>query len=211
VELFFRWIIIFIERQFNCVKMKGNQMNNKPKSTSIRFTLLAVAGLLTSAVSGHAQGAVATISGVAVSGGFDYTILLQDTGSGNLNSFWYGWTSSGNNLPSNPSGATNSLGWNNTVFGNSIEWVNSSGTALTPGHSGTFFFFSTSAPAAITTPPSGESVAYVNGITFTQNLPGDSTPAFSPTLVVPEPSSVALLAVGALGLLASGWRKLRAN
>src|SRR5664279_2408226 len=110
---------------------------------------MTVAGLLASAVSSHAQGAIATISGVAASGGFDYTILLTDTGSGNLNSFWYGWTASGNNLPSVPSGPTNSLGWNNTVFGNSIEWVNSSGTALTPGHSGTFFYHSTSSPAAI--------------------------------------------------------------
>jgi hypothetical protein len=192
--------------------MKENQMNDKPKSTSIRFTLLAVAGLLASAVSSHAQGALATISGVPVSGGFNYTILLTDTGSGNLNSFWYGWTTSGNNLPSTPSGATNSLGWNNTVSGASIQWVNSSGTALTPGNSGTFFFFSTSTPALITTSPHGQSVAYVNGIDFSQGSPGSSTPVFSPTLApAPEPSSVALLAVGALGLLASGWRKLRAT
>ena len=122
--------------------MKGNLMNHKPKSSSILFTVLAAAGLLASVVSSHAQGAIATISGVPVSGGFNYTILLTDTGSGNLNSFWYGWTTSGNNLPSIPSSATTSLGWNNTVSGNSIKWVNSSGTALTPGNSGTFFFFS---------------------------------------------------------------------
>ena len=187
-------------------------MNKRQKSTSIRFALLAVAGLLGSAVSSHAQGAVATISAVPVSGGFDYTILLTDTGSGNLNSFWYGWTTSGNNLPSIPSGPTNSLGWGNSVVNNSIEWVNSSGTALTPGNSGTFFFFSTSAPTAMTNSPSGRSVAYVNGIELNQGVAGHSTPVFSPTLVpAPEPSSVALLAVGALGLLASGWRKTRGN
>jgi hypothetical protein len=192
--------------------MKGHQMNHQPKSTSIRFALLAAAGLLASAVSSHAQGAVATISGVAASGGFDYTIILQNTGTTSLNSFWYGWTASGNNLPSIPSGPTNSLGWNNTVSGNSIKWVNSSGTALAPGHSGTFFFFSTSTPTAITTPPSGGSVAYVNGIDFSQGVAGDSTPAFFPTLVTaPEPSAAALLAIGALGLLTSGWRKLRAQ
>jgi len=187
-------------------------MNYKPKSTSIRFTLLAVAGLLASAVSSHAQGAMATISAVPVSGGYDYTILLTDTGSGNLNSFWYGWTTSGNNLPSPPSGASNSLGWNNNLSGNSIKWVNVSGTALTPGQSGTFSFFSSSSPTAITTSPSGESVAYVNGIDNSQGVAGDSTPVFSPTLVpAPEPSTVALFAAGALGLLVTGWRKLRAN
>lgn len=187
-------------------------MNNRPKSSSIRFTLLAVAGLLASAVSGHAQGAMATISGVPVSGGFDYTILLTDTGSTDLNSFWYGWTTGGNNLPSTPSGPTNSLGWNNTVFFNSIKWANSSGTALIPGQTATFFFFSTSSPTAITTSPSGQSVAYVNGIDNSQGVAGSSTPVFSPSLVpAPEPSAVVLFAVGALGLLASGWRKLRAK
>jgi hypothetical protein len=192
--------------------MKGNQMNNRPKSSSIRITLIAVAGLLASAVSSHAQGAIATISGVPVSGGFNYTILLQNTGSTDLNSFWYGWTIGNFNLPSTPSGPTNSLGWNNTVFSTSIEWVNSSGTALAPGNTGTFFFFSTSTPTAMTTAPHGESVAYVNGIDFSQGSPGSSTPVFSPTLVTaPEPSSAALLAVGALGMLASGWRKLRAS
>jgi hypothetical protein len=188
--------------------MKGYQMNNKPCSTSICLALTVAAGLLASAISGHAQGAVATISDVPSGGGFNYTIVLQNTGSTNLNSFWYGWTASGNNLPSIPSSPGNSLGWGNSLFGNSIEWVNSSGTALAPGSSGTFTFFSTSTPAAITTAPAGESVAYVHGITFSQGVPGDSTGIFSPVLT-PEPSSVALLAVGSLGLLASGWRKFR--
>ena len=155
---------------------------------------------------------MATISDVAVSGGYDYTILLQNTGSTSLNSFWYGWTQGGNNLPSVPSGPANSLGWGNSVVGNSIEWVNSSGTTLAPGFSGTFFFFSSSTPTLMTTPPHGGSVAYVNGIDFSQGVTGDSTGAFSPTLVTtPEPSSAALLAIGSLGLLACSWRKLRAH
>jgi hypothetical protein len=64
----------------------------------------------------------------------------------------------------------------------------------------------------MTTSPAGQSVAYVNGIDFSQGSPGSSTPVFSPALVpAPEPSTVALFAVGALGLLTSGWRKLRAS
>jgi hypothetical protein len=55
----------------------------------------------------------------------------------------------------------------------------------------------------------GESVAYVNGITASQGLAGDSTGIFSPTLVAaPEPSSLALLTAGLLGLLVA-TRKLR--
>ena len=184
-------------------------MNKKPTSSSILMALAIVAGFLTAAVPSHAQGVVATISDVPVSGGFDYTILLQNTGSTAINSFWYGWTTGGNNLPSIPSSPANLLGWGNTVSGDSIMWVNSSGTTLATGHTGTFTFFSSSTPAAMTTPPAGESVAYVHGIDFSQGVEGDSTGIVSPTLVAaPEPSCVALLVVGSLGLLASGWRRI---
>jgi hypothetical protein len=189
--------------------MKGIQMNHQSTLTSMRLGLAVVVGLLVSAVYGRAQDATATISGIAVTGGFDYTILFENTGSTDFNSFWYGWTASGNNLPSNPSNAGNSLGWDNILSGTSIIWQNNTGTALTPGQTGSFTFFSTATPAAITTPPSGGSVAYVGGVDFSQDVPGDSTPPFSPTLVTtPEPSTVALLAVGSLGLLASGRRRL---
>ncbi len=182
----------------------------KTKFNSVCLVLPVITGLAMTAVSGHAQSASATISDVPVAGGYDYTILLDNTGTFNLQSFWYGWTASGNNLPSNPSTAGNSLGWANVLSGNSIMWGNSSDTPLAPGHTGSFTFFSSSTPSAITTAPSGESVAYVGSIDFSQGTPGDSTGIFSPTLVAtPEPSSIALLAIGSLGLLATGWRRLR--
>ncbi len=188
-------------------------MNNKPKLISIRLAIAVVAGLASSTVSSHAQGATATISGVAAGGGlFDYTITLTNPNSDtfSLNDFWYGWIQFQNDLPSDPSNAANSLGWANDLDGNSIEWENNSGTALAPGQSATFTFVSADSPSAITTSPSGESVAYVNGIDFSENSAGHSTPIFSPTLVAaPEPSSVGLFIVGSLGLLATGWRKLR--
>lgn len=183
-------------------------MNYQSTFASTTLSLALAAGLLASAVSGRAQSATATISGTAVTGGFDYTILLENTGSTDFNSFWYGWTASGNNLPSNPSGADNSLGWDNFLDGTSIIWQNNTGTALGPGQTGSFTFFSTDTPTAITTPPSGGSVAYVGAVDFSQGVPGDSTPAFSPTLVTaPEPSTIALLAAGSLGLLASSRRR----
>ena len=176
------------------------------------FVSSAAMALTMFAVSGHAQSATATISDVAAAGGYDYTITLNNTGTYNLQSFWYGWTEDGNNLPSDPSNAGNSLGWANVLSDNSIEWGDSSDTALAPGHSGTFTFFSTDTPSAITASPSGESVAYVGSIDFSQGSPGHSTPAFSPTLVVtPEPSSIALLATGSLGLMAVYRRKFRSS
>ncbi len=129
----------------------------------------------------------ATISGAADGSSFDYTVTLQNTGTNVLNSFWYGWTTSGNNLPSDPTNAANSLGWSNGLSGNSIKWTNTSGTALAPGASATFTFVSSDSPSAITTAPSGESVAYVGAIDFSQGKAGDSTAAFSPTLVAGPP------------------------
>jgi hypothetical protein len=176
-------------------------MNSLLKSFAIG--LVATAGLATSAISGHAQNASATITGTPAGGGlFDYTITLDNIGTLSLNSFWYGWTTSGNNLPSVPTTAGNSLGWGNTVSGNSIMWQNGGGTALAPSHTATFTFVDSSTPTAITTPPSGESVAYVGGIDFSQGTPGDSTGVFSPVLqVVPEPSSMGLMATGVIALL----------
>jgi len=163
-----------------------------------RLALAVAAALTASIVSSHAQSATATISGVAEAGGtYDYTITLLNTGSGNLNSFWYAWTQSGNNLAVDPTTPGNSLGWANNLDANSIQWVNSSGTALAPGQSGAFSFVSTTDPIAITTAPSGESVAYVNGIDFSQGSAGHSTAVFSPVLEeTPEPSSLALLVIG---------------
>jgi hypothetical protein len=130
----------------------------------------------------------ATISGVAAGSSYDYTITLQNTGTNSLNSFWYGWTTSGDNLSSDPTGAANSLGWSNDISGNSIKWTNSTGTALAPGASATFTFVSTSSPSAITASPSGESVVYVGGIDFSEDKAGDSTAVFSPTLVAGPPA-----------------------
>ncbi|HET7625872.1 MAG TPA: PEP-CTERM sorting domain-containing protein [Verrucomicrobiae bacterium] len=172
--------------------------------------LLVAAGLAAPAASSFAQSATATISGVQNGGIFDYTITLNNTGDVPLEGFWYGWTTSGNNLPSIPTNPQNSLGWGNSVFGgNSIMYQGDSENALAPNTSGIFTFESTSTPAEITTSPSGESVAYVGTINFGQNVPGDSTAVFSPVQVVPEPSSLALIAAGSIGLLAGVRRKTR--
>jgi hypothetical protein len=191
---------------------KPHIMNQLPKLTTNRFALaLAMAaGLVASTVSGQAQSASATISDVAAGGGvYDYTITLQNTGTTSLDSFWYAWTQGGNNLSAPASSPGSSLGWVDTsITGNtSISWEGNSGNALGVGQSATFTFASTETPTAITTPPAGESVAYVSGTgpsTFAQSQPGVASPVFSPTLVTaPEPTSMGLIAAGSL-ILAVG-------
>jgi hypothetical protein len=199
------------------LKLKESAMKNLQNSVSLRFILAVAGGLAASTASSHAQTATATISGVAAGGGeYDYTITLSNPGSDaySLNSFWYAWTTSGtaNNLTTTPTSPANSLGWGNSVDAgtySSIMWQNSSGTALAPGQSGTFTFDSTETPATITTSPSGESVVYVGTIDFSEGSAGDSSGAFSPALVVPEPSSVGLLLAGFFVLAGSyKWRSV---
>ncbi|MGO8696273.1 MAG: hypothetical protein ACLQVY_00945, partial [Limisphaerales bacterium] len=95
--------------------------------------------------------------------------------------------------------AGNSLGWSNALGGNSIKWTNSSGTPLAPGASASFTFVSDDSPSAITTSPSGESVAYVGAIDFSEDAPGDSTAVFSPTLVSPPPPPMLAVTVNLTG------------
>jgi hypothetical protein len=186
-----------------------NIMTMKPLKITVRFVLLAAAGF--GGASLQAQSATATLSDVQVGSVYDYTLTLQNTGSVPLQGFWYGWTDSGNNLPSTPTSAANSLGWGNSVFnGTSIQYQGSASDALAPNATGTFTFDSTSTPAEITASPSGESVAYEGTIGFNENEPGISSPVFSPTLAaVPEPSTLSLVGLSLAGLTASGWRKVR--
>jgi hypothetical protein len=188
-------------KQQNVELIKAGISNQLPKLTANRFALaLAVAaGLAASTVTSQAQSATATISGVAAGSDFDYTLTLKNTGTLSLNEFWYGWTGAGYNLPSDPISAGNSVGWDNDIVRNSIEWVDNYGTSLSPGQSATFTFVSASPPSAMTQPPAGGSVAYVCGIDFSQGVAGDSTAPFTPTIVsAPESSAMGMLAAGSL-------------
>jgi PEP-CTERM motif len=160
-------------------------------------TLLAMAaGLAIFTASSHAQSATATIVQTSPD---NFTITLDNTSTDPLNSFWYGWTTSGNNLPSDPSSAGNSLGWDNNLDGNSIQFENTlGGSALAGGQTATFTFVDTS-PFSGLMSPNAESVAFTSdSIQFNQGVAGQSTAVFSPTAPVPEPSSFGLLAMGLL-------------
>ena len=173
--------------------------------------LAVVAAMFTVCVeSSYAQGAInatATISATAAGGGlFNYTITLQNTGTSALQSLWYGWTPSGDNL--NPStlslsGFGSSLGWSGSALGNSIVWQGNGSDMLAGGASATFTFESDATLAQITASPSGESFAYTGGFDASP-----STSVFSPVVAVPEPSSLGLLAAG-LPVALLAFRRLK--
>jgi hypothetical protein len=162
--------------------------------------------------SSRAQGtlsATATITETGQAGSeFEYSLVLDNTGSDPINALWYGWTIGSFNLPSSPSDIAGPTGWTGTADGDSIQFKNISGTALAPGGFETFTFESTSSFSQMTTgthdgDPTGESVAYaaVSDI-GEQGQAGIASNPFTPT-AVPEPSTIVLMLTGLAGT--SAW------
>jgi hypothetical protein len=189
----------------------------KPNLGSIRFSLAILAALVVSAIFSQAQAGnisfnvnvIGTLTDVAGGGGvYDYTLTLSNAGPESVESLWFGWTNGGFNVatPTNPG---NLQGWSNVPDGNSIQYGGTSGTAIPSGGNGTFTFDSTSTPAQFQAGSAGPSVAYgVNAQQFGFfNTTMDSR-EFTPT-VVPEPSTLGLVAIGSLGFLGAVRRKLR--
>lgn len=191
-------------------------MNMNSKFTSIRLACLVAAGLAASAIAGRAQGIIAsgTLVGVPGAGNtYDYTLTLSDAAgaTSSIESLWFAWIPGYFFLPSVPSSASGgSSGWTASVVSDSIQFQGNAGNAIAPGHSASFTFVTTDSPATLAgnSPygyPIGESVAYAGAVDASS--PSDQ---FAVVTQVPEPSSLSLLLVGSLALLAAHARKLRA-
>jgi hypothetical protein len=135
--------------------------------------------------------AAATILETGTSGGeFEYSLTLTNTGSNPINAFWYGWTIGSFNLPSIPTSIVPPTGWTATISSDSVQFGNSTGSAIAPGAIGTFTFESTSDPTQMTTgthegDPTGESIAYATVAAMNiceQSVPGVASDPFTPTL-----------------------------
>jgi hypothetical protein len=179
-----------------------------------RLSLAVATALTLSALTGHAQNVLvsATLTDVPAGGGvFDYTMTLHNTGPEAIESLWIGWIPGVFDIAS-PSNPGNNLGWSSSVAdGASLQYL--AGTALASGATGMFTFASTSTPAQFTSGAAGDSTAYgvnaANGqLSFTLSPPDTET--FNATVVAtPEPSTLGLLAIGALGLSTTICRKIR--
>jgi len=179
-----------------------------------RLALALAAGLAAFTTTSRAQiTATGTVSAAPAGGGsFDYTITLHNSASStdSIQSFWYAWIPGQFYLPSAPTSTAFPLpfAWSAAAFTiapneSSIQFYTSSSIyALAPGGSFSFTYASMDTPAQefgnsanyAGNPPVGTSVVYQGGFLTT---PSD-------TFVVqpaPEPSSIALLLAGSLGLL----------
>jgi|ERR1035437_4705876 hypothetical protein len=195
-------------------------MNNASQSNSIRpagitgaagrilLSLILAAG---TAASVHAQGEIGsgTISGSG-SGPYTYSLSFSDAprATSPIGSVWYGWTTSGFFLPGNPTSASAPAGWTAALSGNSVQYTANSPVnyIAVGGTLSGFGYHAAFSPATLAgTPNSGLSEAYSAG------LFSDSGSIFSVEIVpAPEPSTLALLVCGAIGLCLAGRRRLRA-
>jgi hypothetical protein len=177
----------------------------------ILFFLALAAGIVFSV---QAQGELptGTVSSSG-SGPYDFILSFSDgaTATAPIGSVWYAWVPGFFYLPSAPTTVSAPAGWSATIANNgansSIQFVASSAADyITPGHSlSGFGFTATFSPAQLAAAPnSGVSFVYAAG------LFSDAGQQFT-VQAVPEPSTLALLMLGATGSWLIGRRKLRAS
>jgi hypothetical protein len=178
------------------------------------LSLVFALGALSPVLAGTDQ-ASATMTSSIISGGFQYDITLDNTGTNNLGTFWYSWVPGKDFMPSAPTLVDVPTGWTDTVThagagdGFAIQWVAGSTAALTPGSTLNFIFDSTATPATMAgdssffpTFPIGTSFVY-NGAPFS-----DAGFQFD-VASLPEPSTWALLLPGGLAVAYAFLRHLK--
>jgi hypothetical protein len=196
----------------------------KPDSVALKF-LLGLLFVLGIARAVPAQGIIASaeLRGQSVGGGlYDYTVtLISEPNSHNpIATFWFGWVPGASFLPSSPTSVSAPAGWTYSIEGGpyymygypyydgySIEYTTST-TPLQPGASLNFGFVSADSPAAL----AGDSPwhpGYQVGTSYVYSGIGSGNNSVLFAQLVPEPSSLVLLAAWAAGLWVAGWRRRR--
>ncbi len=152
------------------------------KTSILSLALLALAGLPASA----SLIATATITPSQIDAtDYHYDIVLNDTGTTTVGTFWFAWKPGQDFMPVQPTNILSPANWTDLVTGGgpgdgfAIQWVASAGSELAAGASlPGFSFNSTATPAQI----AGDSQFFDNppvGTSFVYSLTPFSDPGFS--------------------------------
>jgi hypothetical protein len=178
----------------------------KPITTKLPSSILGalILAMISSAKSFAADAAQGTFTAQSLGGGvYDYTISLANTGTNNLETFWFSWVPGEDFMPVSPTNIVSPTNWTAKITGGgatdgfAIQWVTSGASAapLAPGSTLNFSFDSTMTPAVLSgdspdfpTTPTGTSFVY-SGAPFS-----DSGFEFV-VEGVPEPSTFSLAVI----------------
>jgi hypothetical protein len=156
----------------------------------------------------------ATLSATPDGSDFDYTIVLKNASSStdSLETFWFGWVPGKDFLPTSPISVTPPTGWADRVThggatdGFAIQFVTST-DPLAPGQSLDFMFKSADTPAQIAgNSPFYPTIPAETSFVF-QGAPFRGDSAEFRVRSTPEPSTLALAGVAALGVIGYAWRR----
>jgi hypothetical protein len=195
-----------------------------PSTLSLKITASVTAVLLSGVPCYGQLAASATISAVPDGANFNYTLLLTNTGTFDIGTFWFAWTPAGQPfpieydfLPTSPLSADGPTGWTGFISkgfpGYSIQYYNVSGTALVAGQTDTFHFTSADSPQQLQNSTFGlaniTSFIY-SGVSSPGDTPAGETSQVNPVFVtVPEPASFAFVSLGLVGLAAMRRQRMK--
>ena len=177
---------------------------------AIGLAAVAIALACAAAPATASEAASATFASTQLSPtSWQYSLTLNDTGTTDLGTFWFAWVPGKDFMATAPSAIADPAGWTaitthaGAADGYAIQWKAGAGALLTPGQSLSGFMFDSSmSPAEM----EGDSPFFPGTpVTTTfvyQGAPfSDAGVEFLVTpaaAAVPEPSSLALMALGAL-------------
>ena len=164
--------------------------------------------------------ATATMTAVPDSGNYDYTITLHNTGSSNIETFWFAWLPGYDFLTSYPTVTKTPTNWTTYIEsgyygGYSIEFFDTgSSSPLASGQSSSAFQFTSPDSPDVLNAMDPIIGYYPTTFSYVYQGAAQASPFNTinsiPIAAVPEPSSFILAFIGCLAI-GSTWRRAAAN